>query len=92
MKLSHHYTLKDAEEIKKAYASWIGKKAHIGAGSHKVLQDIIVRAGNNGISQEKLYTVEFKFDNGRTFGAYEFGINNGLVPVNGIKSSSDHIA
>jgi hypothetical protein len=92
MKLSHHYTLEDAEEIKKAYSSWIGKKAHIGGGSHKVLQEIVIRVSKNDNSSERSYTVEFRFDDNRVFGAYEFGINNGLVPVNGIRSASDQLA
>lgn len=80
MKLSHYFTLAQAEELRKIFLSWIGKKAHIGAGYHETLKDIAIREGQEQIPSEKRYLVEFIFENNRSFGAYEFSVNNGLKP------------
>lgn len=83
MKLSHYYTLAEAEEIRQTYASWVGKTAHIGAGSHELLKNISIRSNSDDPLNGESFLVEFEFENGRSFSAYEFSVNNGLVPVIG---------
>jgi hypothetical protein len=83
MKFSHSYTRAEAEEIRKTYSSWVGKTAHIGAGCHTLLKNILIRQNPEDLLTEKSFVVEFEFENNRVFSAYEFSINNGLVPVSG---------
>jgi hypothetical protein len=83
MKRAHYYTLAEAEEIRQTYSSWVGKTAHIGAGSHELLKNISIRSNSDNFPNGKSLVVEFEFENGRTFSAYEFSVNNGLVPVTG---------
>ena len=71
--------IEEAEKLKNAYASWIGKRAHIGNGVTSTLQSITIKEkASNNKNGEKLYHVEFEFENERKFGAVEFLFRNNL--------------
>lgn len=74
--------IEEAEELKKAYSSWIGKKAHVGKGETDTLLAIHVKPKNNlntGRPAEQLYRVEFEFVNKKRFSAIEFLFYNSLI-------------
>jgi hypothetical protein len=68
----------EAEQLKRAYASWIGKRAHVGNGVSGTLKAITVKEKAQGKDQERLYHLEFEFENKRKFGAVEFLFHNNL--------------
>jgi hypothetical protein len=73
--------IEEAEKLKQTYASWIGKRAHVGNGVSGILKAITVKekvSNNKGKDGEKLYHLEFEFDNERKFGAVEFLFHNNL--------------
>jgi hypothetical protein len=85
----YYYRLAEAEEIKKAYSSWVGKLAHIGNGKIETLKQIVIRPAREMMifgKKEKAYKVFFEFENKKCFSAYAFMINNGLTPIVNISS------
>jgi len=76
--------IEEAEELKKAYSSWIGKKAHIGNGVTDTLKKIIIRRKrpNEGLkvsNGEKVYRIEFEFESEKKLSAVEFLFYNSLI-------------
>jgi hypothetical protein len=85
VKKLHYYKLSEAEELKRTYSSWIGKKAHAGNGSISTLKSITIkqkRSARTVDANDHSFIVEFEFENRIRFRADEFLNNNGLsVPV-----------
>lgn len=82
-RIYHYYTLREAEEIRHTYSSWIGKKAFIEGSRQETLKRIIVRPAielNPRAEAEDGYLVEFEFSNRKITGSYEFMTSNGLSP------------
>lgn len=83
-KISSHFKLPEANELKQTYSSWIGKKAYMTDGKMETLQSITVRpSGDISIrgQHEKGYVVDFEFANKKRLSANEFLEANGLAPV-----------
>jgi hypothetical protein len=71
--------IEEAEKLKQTYASWIGKSAHVGNGVTGTLKAITIKEkSTTGLNKEKLYHLEFEFENERKFGAVEFLFHNNL--------------
>lgn len=87
----HYHTLKEAEEIRRTYCSWISKRAHSGLGKQEYLRDIVIKPGNRisvGGINEQGYYLEFIFEN-RVLNVYEFTVSNGLMPITGTLSVAE---
>jgi hypothetical protein len=84
MKNLYYYKLHEAENIKKAFASWIGKEAHIGKGLKEKLTAIHLkpkREYKHLKRQSNFYRVEFEFETQKIFSAHEFFFHNSLIPL-----------
>jgi hypothetical protein len=84
MKNLFYYKLDEAENIKKAYSSWIGKEAHIGRGQTETLKAIHLKPKRENKLQKspvKVYRVEFEFMTKKKFSAIEFFFHNSLLPI-----------
>jgi hypothetical protein len=82
MKNLYYYRLEDAEEIRRSFASWIGKKAHIGKGQVETLKTIIIkqkRQISSAVASIKFYRVEFVFENRKRLSAQEFLYHNSVT-------------
>jgi hypothetical protein len=74
--------MEEAEELKRTYSSWIGKRAHIGKGQTDTLQAIHVqpkRTFKGHRPGKELYRVEFEFSNKKRYSAIEFLFYNSLI-------------
>jgi len=79
-----YFKIEEAEELKKMYSSWIGKRAHIGMGMTDTLKDIIIKPKNSNMPEnekEEYYVIEFEFQNRMKFSARQFLLHNSLVQV-----------
>jgi hypothetical protein len=76
--VSMYLKKEEAEHLKRAYTSWIGKRAHVGNGVSGILKAINVKEKTPRKGQDKLYHLEFEFENERKFGAVEFLFHNNL--------------
>jgi hypothetical protein len=73
-----YFKLHEAEKLRDTYTSWIGKEAHVGKGMKEMLLKIRIKPRRSNVKKpEKLYHVEFVFDN-KTFSAQEFLFHNSL--------------
>ena len=81
MKNLFYYKLEQAEEIRSTYNSWVGKQAHVGLGMTGTLKSIRIKPKRikNQHDSNKLFKVEFEFDNNVKFSAHEFMFYNGLM-------------
>lgn len=80
----YYYRLKEAEELKQTYSSWVNKKAHAGNGTFAILKCIKVRPRRSAktfFEVEKVYSVQFEFENKIKLDAQNFLLNNGLTAV-----------
>jgi hypothetical protein len=78
----YYYKLEEAEELKRLYSSWIGKKAHIGSGKTAMLKSILIKEKRNFSplrKEEDLYRVVFEFDTGHRLSGHEFLFFNGFI-------------
>jgi hypothetical protein len=78
----YYYKLKEAEELRQTYVSWIGKKAHVGNGITSVLKTISVKPKRHFSplkKQKELYRILFEFDGGYKLNTYEFLFHNSLI-------------
>jgi hypothetical protein len=87
----HYHTLNEAQEIKQTFASWIGKKVHIGKGKLELLKAILINSRimiRTSERSENGFYLEFVFENSK-LNVYEFTICNGLLPITGTLSVSE---
>jgi hypothetical protein len=79
----YYFTLEQAEGLKSAYSSWIGKKAYAGNGDIDLLKDIQIKPKRFFKpffkTSGKLYALQFRFAGGKKFNAHEFFLFNGLM-------------
>jgi hypothetical protein len=76
-----YYKFEEAEEIRKQFISWIGKKAHIGKGFTETLKAITIkpkRELNPLRRSEKFYRIIFEFENKQKLSGHEFLFYNSL--------------
>jgi hypothetical protein len=76
-----YYSLEDAMDLMNTFASWIGKKAHVGNGTTETLKAIEIKESSRivkALAPEKKYLINFRFENKKVFGAKEFLEVNGL--------------
>jgi hypothetical protein len=81
MNRSYYFNANDAREFKSNFNSWIGRKAHVGNGKTLTLQTIDIREKKQyktNKDPEKLYRVEFCFENNKRLSTYELLFYNGL--------------
>jgi hypothetical protein len=79
-----YFRIQEAEELQKMYSSWIGKRAHIGMGMTDTLRAIIIKPKSETGPPEdsdRLYSIEFEFQNRKKFTARQFLLHNSLVQV-----------
>jgi hypothetical protein len=79
-----YYSLDDAMDLLNTFASWIGKKAHVGDGSTEMLKAIEIKESSRivkAIAPEKKYAINFRFENKKVFTAKEFLEMNGLTAL-----------
>jgi hypothetical protein len=90
MKNAFHYTgFSEADELKRTYSSWIGKKAHIGDGQMETLKSIIIKGSRSTTisgKNERHYTVYFEFENKKRLSAATFLAVNSLTSVLNLSS------
>jgi hypothetical protein len=76
-----YYSLREAEEFKNRFSSWIGKKSHIGQGVTETLASIeikqkkIVKPTRNS---DMLFRIEFVYENNHKLSAHDFLYHNAL--------------
>ncbi|MDF2436025.1 MAG: hypothetical protein K0Q95_401 [Bacteroidota bacterium] len=79
----YYFTLEQAEGLKNAYSSWIGKKAYAGNGDVDTLKDIRISSKKFFKpffkSSGTLYSIQFRFAGGKKFNAHDFFLFNGLM-------------
>lgn len=68
-----YYSIERAEDLRKKYSSWIGKRAHVGGGRTEVLKHISIQSKKVSSSgnEKVLYRVQFEFEN-KTFNSHQF--------------------
>jgi hypothetical protein len=78
-----YFRIEEAEELKKMYSSWIGKRAHIGKGRTDTLKAIVIKPKSDSLPQKnkELYMIEFEFQNRVKFSARQFLSHNSLMQV-----------
>lgn len=82
MDRSTYYKIEEAEEFKQRFSSWIGKRTHIGGGVTETLKAIVItpkRILKPTHHNQKLFKIEFKFENRKRLSAYEFLFYNALL-------------
>lgn len=80
----YYYNRTEAEELKKAFSSWINKIVRVGKGQLSILTDIKIRQKRSLFVQDpasKAYHVEFHFINSTSMDASHFLFINGLVNI-----------
>jgi hypothetical protein len=70
-----YLSYEEAEELKSAYASWVGKRAHVGKGQTETLIAIkIIPRSEESVFKdpEKNFYLEFEFEGNKKFSSTEF--------------------
>jgi hypothetical protein len=83
----YYHKLDEAEELRRSYASWIGKRAHVGNGRTAILLAISIKQKRNlnaSKQAEELYRIQFEFDTSHKLSSFEFLFYNGFVSSNEI--------
>jgi hypothetical protein len=74
-----YLSYEEAEELKSAYASWVGKRAHVGKGQTETLVAIkIIPKNEDSVFKdpEKNFYLEFEFEGHKKFSSTEFLFHN----------------
>jgi hypothetical protein len=75
-----YYSLREAEEIKQTFSSWIGKKAYTVCGKQEVLKNIIIKPVHLAANRLKVnFSIDFEFENRNVCASTEFLSVNGLM-------------